>query len=244
MAGLGIIATGAAFLNYRKAKAEYDTLMEKKSELDSAVALLAANINQYNEHKYDDQHERPVDTKPNDMPDGVKVTTVLRVANLVGKTFYAKVSVVIANQSTKAVYIRKTGANCSINDMPVVINEKLNLNNFNLFDPNSLPGTVQYEIPVDKYIQPGEVLYCEGVVGYSVLANRTTGEITTGEIRSIVCEACGKRLITSCPKINIEGAQKADIDLWWSEDEKSATMHGYWIGMPGVLRYCGEAGLS
>ena len=80
MAVLGIIATGAAFLNYRKAKAEYkQALLE-----DNTDAILAA-VSQYNSSKY---NQLDIYDKDEFKPKETDLFTVVPVINagmMVGK---------------------------------------------------------------------------------------------------------------------------------------------------------------
>lgn len=248
MAGLGIIATGAAFLNYRNAKAEYDALVEKKEGLEAAIKQIASAIDTYNQHKYDDQtkpdyaniNADSIDTGANELPEGVQITAMLRVANLVGKLFYAKPSLVLLNNSQNTYYIQSVQLDCEVVGSPVVLYKK------------SLKEAVRETdiVNAEQELKPNEVLEIELPTGISSLGDKM------GELRSLVCNACGKRLITSCGKTNIEDAIKADFILRWSLNKRKDWTYdknkGQWvgdnkgwrIGLPGVLRYCMEAGLK
>ena len=263
MAGLGLIATGAALLNYRKAKSEYDSLVEQRDGLMAAYESINSAVDQYNEHKYDSQ-EQPetaqednsyldrIDTKPNDMPKGLKVTTMLRVANLVGQLFYGRTSVFLENTGDEPIFVRRVEAECSVLDLALIA-----------FKPGLSNLKRQIKVAqvagVGKAIQPGEMLEVQLDKFVSGLGEKQ------GELRDLICEANGKKLITSCGKTNIDGGEKADIliqwiegDSWsypedrniWSDMGKDipaaelGLKQAYWINKPGVLRYCGEAGLN
>ena len=71
--------------------------------------------------------------------------------------------------------------------------------------------------------------------GISALYNEDKKNIN-GELRDLICDAAGKKLITSCPKISIDGGVTADIRVDWGDDKVALSR-----GVKGVLRYCMEA---
>ena len=216
----GLIGIAATYLNYRSAKNEYDALVEKRDGLVAAIQT-------YNETKYDD-YAQSLSTRQN-MPDGILITTLLRVANLVGKNiFRAQPSVILTNTSNSRYWISSIEAECLFNKMPIMVY-------VHLLGEEKASTTIN----VEKYIEPGETIEIVFNKGYSVLS-----EDGLKLMRQVICEEAGKKLITSCPKINIPAEaslETADILLNWSEN--GAENKGITMGMPGVLRYCGEAGL-
>lgn len=224
---LSIIGTGVALANYRKAKAAYEALEEKQATIQAAVTT-------YNENKYallDAYEENEADAfryEENERPDGLNTGVVLRVANLVGKLFKARGSVVMTNTSHKAIHIKEIEAVWFVLDVPLNIFEKLTSTN----------ASDQHIYP-DQWIAPGQTIEFQLPGGVSSL-----GEYQ-GELRDAICEAAGKKLITSCPKINVEGIAKTNYKVQWTYDTKDdKTVHQFYTnGKDTVLRYCGEAGL-
>lgn len=216
MVGLGIIATGAAFLNMRKRKKEYEELVEKREGLVAA-------INAYNSSSYD-AYINSIDTKETDAPAGVTVTTLLRVANLVGKLMRVRASIILTNTGTKPIYIHSVAADCKIFCEYVYV-------------VASDGSKVGQEIIDLVELKPGETQEFQLRKGISSFES-------IGRLREAICTAAGKRLITSCPKLNLEGVEQADVRIQWDTREDLATIKEWRvIGKPGTLRYCGEAGL-
>lgn len=211
MSPITITSVGAALLNYRKAKADYEALVEKQEALQDAVRT-------YNSNKLDEYIDS-IDTKDNPMPSGLLVTSILRVGNLVGKMMRAKASVVLTNVSSQPIHIKGVQVECVVLDVPVQMFK---------FEADAKP--LAQSVVYNKDIQPGETIEIGVPGGISSLGEKQ------GELRSVICDACGKRLITSCPKISIEDGQKADIRVDWGDGNV-----GIVLGKPGVLRYCGEA---
>lgn len=218
MAGLGIIATGAALLNYRKAKSEYDSLVEQREGL-------MAVIDSYNQHRLD-PYVDSIDTQDTQFPQGLQYSTLLRVANLVGQIMRVHTDVVMTNTSDRSIILHRVAADCSLygEDISVI----------NLYAQTNV---VQEEVKLVE-LKPGET-YCarlpKGVAKPSII----------GRLRDDICAACGKKLITSCWKVNLDGIEAAKIRIDWSwKEDTTAIKAGIVNNKPGVLRYCGEAGLN
>lgn len=211
MATVGLIGTGLAYLNLKKAQKEYDALKEQQDGLEAAVRM-------YNYSKLD-AYAETIDTKDNDLPDGLLMTTILRVGNLVGKLMRVKASIVLTNTSSSPIYVSGISAECYVFDIPV------NMYRFEM-DPTPLSQVATF----NQNIQPGQTVEIRLQSGISSLGDMM------GELRNMICEACGKKLITSCPKIDINGGQKANISISWGDQK-----NGVSLNRPGVLRYCGEA---
>ena len=205
MTGLGLIGTAAAWLNYRKAKQEYEALKEQQEGLQAAVLS----------YKTSKQDEIPVvEGKPNDFPDGVEFNAILRVANLVGEYYYAKASIVMTNTGNKTYRIRTIWADCYFNG-DIVTGDTMDT------DAILAPGETK-AFTFDKILTKGEA----------------------AEMRDVICKAAGKKLITSCPKINIDGGIKSDIKFTWSVDGDDTVKTAYVLQKSGVLRYCMELSLT
>lgn len=234
MAGLGIIATGAALLNYRKAKSEYDSLVEQRDGLMAAYDSISLAIERYNKNK--DKVELPdINDKPNaSFPDGFYVTTELRVANLVGKFMKARTSVYFVNNSDQTVKILSVEAYCTLLGQVVQMLGKI-IDGAEEIKQVKKFGNAMYGGMLE--IAPGTTIEVQLDGGISGLADM-------GALRQIVCDAAGKKLITSCPKINIQDVMTADYSIWWTDGKQPNMLNTYRLNVPGVLRYCGEAGLN
>ena len=239
MAGLGLIATGAALLNYNKAKSEYDSLIEQRDGLMAAYDAISVAVNKYNKHKDDpdygkivDTELKDIDTKPNaEFPEGFYVTTILRVGNLGGKLMRARTSIVFVNDSDETVTLVSAQAECKVLNYPIIIISA------GLKDHGR-------QIPqIKKFGGPdgiGLLTIAPGVTVEVELDGGASGLSDMDALRKMVCDAAGKKLITSCPKMNITDGEKADYSIYWRSDKQEGLMHTYRIGVPGVLRYCGE----
>ena len=209
---LSLIGTGAAFLNYRKAKAEYDALKDKQE------ALLAA-ISTYENTKWDEYDKKTAD--PGDVrPAGLLVSSIVRVANLVGKVMKMRTSIVFTNTSDSPITINYVEAECSVLGT-ILIPFKSATN----------------QTKVDQFVRETKTIAPKGTLEIQLPGGISSLGEQMGNLRDLICEAAGKKLITSCPKISIEGAETAKIYVEWSGG------HFFINGKPGVLRYCGEAGL-
>lgn len=217
MTGLGIIGTAAAYANYRSAKAEYEALKEQQDGLIAAVQT-------YNSSKYDEYINRQ-DSDPVDFMPGVKMTTILRVGNLVGKFFRVQASVVLSNTSDTTYRINSVAADCKVLGRTVSV--------FEFMIPT--PKRREQQKAVNKSLAPGETMEINLPSGISALYNEKEENIN-GELRDLICEAACKKLITSCPKISIEGGETANIRVDWGDDKVALSR-----GVKGILRYCMEA---
>ena len=227
-------------LNYNKAKSEYDALIEQRDGLMAAYDAISVAVNEYNKHKDDpdygkivDTGLKDIDTKPNaEFPDGFYVTTILRVGNLGGKLMRARTSVVFVNNSDEAVTLVSAEAECKVLDYPIIIISA------GLKDHGrQIPQIKKFGGPDGiglLTIMPGSTVEIQFDGGVSALQDMS-------KIRNFVCEAAGKKLIISCPKMNITDGEKADYSIYWRSNKQKGLMHTYRIGVPGVLRYCGEA---
>lgn len=250
MAGLGIIATVGAFANLKRRKKELNELIEKRDGLMAAISA-------YNNSKYDayiDKTTEDFDTKPTEKPEGVTATIMLRVANLFGRLMHARTSVFLTNTSDRSYYLWSVSAECKLYD------EALSMYKLNGLSADPVQQKVNFNKCYE--LKPGEVLEIQMPKGI-------TGISDMEKLRSDICEVAGKRLITSCPKLNIEDFEflQCDFLIKWSDtdkqyifDEKATNPKDAldsmkknpdfeekeWLSLKrkGILRYCGEAGLG
>lgn len=213
----GLIGTGAAFANYRKAKKEYDEVKEQQEVLQAAVTTYT----QRRDMMFDDEEDSSYDTNNGNAPlDGVLATTILRIGNLVGQLCRVQVSVVLTNTTDKPYII--TSAEAATRVFGAVIgtqNEQSTKTNIRLEPGDTievvLPGTIAQ---VDKSVYD--------------------------KLISTICDSAGKALITSCPKLNINGIETADLAFTYTRGGQASgvgTFRARYINQPGTLRYCGEA---
>lgn len=223
---VGAIGTVAALANYRKAKSEYEALKEQQNGLVAAVQA-------YNSSKYDEYIAHQKVDNVDFMP-GVRMTTIVRVGNLVGKLFRIQVSVVLSNTSSEKYHIYRVAADCEVLNLPIrVFSAGIKFEDFSLKADSAL---IPQQKAVNKDLHPGETMEIKLPAGVSALVDPETGENKTGELRNLICQACNRKLITSCWKISIEDAETANILVSWGDDK-----HAKSNNVPGVLRYCMEA---
>lgn len=235
MYALSVPATAAAWSNYSKAKKQYD---EAKEQYDGIYDTVMT----FQRKQKDEQMEREIEANKNtyetDFPDGVQFSTILRVGNLakvagpVGKLFRVQASLVLSNTSENTYTIHSAAADCYVLDKYVSVH-KLDIDFSDL--GNSAKQAPQ-EVKKQYTLRPGETIEIKLPGGVTTL-----GEEGDDELRRLICEACGKRLITSCPKKSLEDIEKANILFTWSQGENGTKYTCKAQNRPGVLRYCGEA---
>lgn len=105
---ISITSTIAAALNFKSAKEEYETLLERKREMQDIDTQ--RQINSEDDSIYyvtaDDLNETA-----NPMP-GVTITPMVRVANIRGDRFQSKISLFIKNSSKNDYYIGRVSCSC------------------------------------------------------------------------------------------------------------------------------------
>ena len=251
---LGLIGTGAAFVNYRKAKNELAELTARKDTLCTALGT----YQQYADQQKRDAEERLLyDYEQSiiaaeaaidyvDNPSDLQVTSVLRVGNLVGKYYRAQCSLVFSNTSDHDYYVGFGEVECYFKD--AIFATGIWESNFNYKNKWT-------RIPAGQTVE----------IGYSKTVYKANEQLD--ELRQYICNYCGKKLITSCPKVSIDDmVESATILFRWvtdidnvPEDEgdvinRNEVYNGgdvkrKWTvaktacyrNKPGVLRYCGEA---
>ena len=228
MATLGIIGTAAAWLNLRNAKKELASLEEQQAGLQAAIQT-------YNFNKWNEFYDKTIKVERDDDPDGVEITTLLRVGNIVGKYMRARASVILTNTSSDRYYIHSVAADIRVQGYPIVI-----------------PDAKQ-EVRVDKWLEPGETKEIQLPGGITSLVD-ADGNIVLWSLRDAICAICGKSLITSCPKISItpemciaagmDPIEYADVLVRWTTEKGHDLLTGVTRNLAGVLRYCQEAVIS
>ena len=219
---LGIIGFGAAIANYRKRKAEYDALLEQRDGLLAAVQMFNQNKN--------NPYINSIQVNSVDFAQGLNVTTILRVGNMVGKVFRTQASVIFTNTSSQTYFIGDVSADIFIGGVKVYVYKTAELLQSTATNiKHATPQTVY----LGKEIKSGQTLEVKLPYGISAMPDMDA-------FRKMICEAAGKKLITSCPKISIENGVTADILFTWSipnDETKTCKM----ANRQGVLRYMGEA---
>lgn len=214
---LSIIGTGIALVKYRKARNEYEQLKERKDTLEAAIAT----YNDFKESEVYPEVEKIYKTNEITYPDGLLVTSVLKVANLVGKIFYAKPALVVTNTTNKKFVLFDIDVTCSIFGEVVGSSDK-------------------FVFPYSIEILPNETV--------DIYSNKSKAGFvnpeTIGRLRDEICALNGKKLITSCGKTNVDGIETAHISFQWSQaGEKGEAKKAEWMAKPGLLRYCMELSL-
>ena len=230
MTGLGLLATGAAYFNYKQAKADYDALVEKRDGLLAAVQTFNA---EKDKEYLEDQQEDYEKNYLVEFPDGVQCTAILRTAYLVGKVFRCVASVVLTNLSDKTYQIGTVAADCFVMNggkyVPIVV--------YNMDFKNKNAKQVAQETFANVTLHPGETKEIALPKGISAVPDMAA-------LRQMVCDACGKSLITSCPKTSIENGIKANILYKWHELGEDKWHTAKSEQKSGVFRYCMELPLN
>ena len=220
---LGIIGAAALFPKYKTAKAEYDDLKEK-------VESIRASVQTYNFRKLDEYIDKTNPEKPNDFPAGLSMAPMFKVGNLVGTLFHCRMEVTISNTSRTPFYVRTIYAD------PVIFGDALPVFKSSLLDGANV---LKQEAVVNRIINSGESVLVD-------LPSGISGVPDMGKLRDVICKACGRKLITSCWKVNIEdGTAKADVMIDWSEvvdGQPAKEVKRMWVrNYPAILRYMMEA---
>lgn len=240
MTGLGMMATGAAWLNYQHAKKNYEQIEERSVGIKTVIDRYQELLDEWQAKRDEKAYEEAMrwfhlDERTNDFPEGVSIGVILRIGNIVGTLMRAEPTVVISNTSSNQYYLQKVELLTLVMGYPISIKDGDDYMNIN------------------RYIKPGETMEIVFGKGLTTLVD-ADGNKHMDELRKAICEACGKKLITSCPKISLDNMEKNDIVLYWGNNEndthRAQNEYGldfdqyrtaYWVDYPGTLRYCGEA---
>ena len=218
LTGTGVIATGVAYLNYRNAKSDYEALLEKKDGLLAAVK----QFNLSKDEDYIEQKEKYYETYIESLyPEKVKCTAVLRTSYLVGKMFHCLTSVYLTNLSNKTYEIGSVSADCWVQDTPIHV--------YNFKTRKEVAQTAG----VNKKLNPAETMEIPITGGVSAVPDMNA-------LRAMVCAACGKRLITSCGKVDIADGIKVNITYKWREVGETKWNTARFKQLNGTFRYCLE----
>ena len=213
---VGGIGLFAALANYRKAKQVYADAMERKETLEAAVET----YNKDRDSKYDSAQSDEQNQDPNDELQGVLATTVLRIGNLVGTYCRAKITIVLTNTTNNTYMITSADAYARVFGSVVGMSED------------------NLKITTNLLLQPGEVKEIALGGGIAKIAD----EVAREQLIDAICAAAGKKLITSCPKLTLNGIETADIVFTWKAATGAGTeKRARYVNKPGTLRYCMEA---
>ena len=222
----GIVATGAAFVNYRNAKRDYEALVEKRDGLLSAVQM----FNSGKDEVYIEQLQKEYAAQEISFPDDVKVTAILRTSYLVGSMFRCVASVVLTNLSDKSYEIGTVAADCFVLGTPILVKDfDRAISYMSAKEAKDVPQSIGANLTLQSG-QTAEIPFKGGVSAVPDM----------GALRQFVCDACGKRLITSCPIVSIEDVIKADILYKWREVGEKEWHTAKYTQKNGIFRYCME----
>ena len=218
MSKLSIIAIGAAFANYFKAKKAYEEALDEQDTL-----LQAINISEDYENKRDEQYDELLQDG-NDKTDesgqlqSVSIVPIIRVGNLVGSIFTVQLSLVFTNTSSSRNY--------NITDLKAI--------------GRILGEVIRGYEPTGNYnflLMAGETKEIQFAGAKASLDGKTLQEL-----KDTICAVAGKSLITSCPKTKVDGIGSADVEFRYGS---GTTYAGYtkatYRGTKGIVRYCGES---
>lgn len=207
-----------ALVNFVKVKGLYSSAKEEYN-------LLEAAVKSYNDNKTATKNEMENNTAVrgdgNSELSAVKVSFILRVGNLVGKTGTAQVTLVFSNTSTDKSYILSDfKAQPSVGGMVL--------------------GFVATDGQRSLVLSPGQTTQ----IVLPAVTNRML--LTTVDdrdaLRNHICEVAGKKLITSCPNITIQNYAKANVEFEYiGASQAGSKTRAMYTNTNGVLRYCGEA---
>lgn len=256
MTGLGLAATAAAYLNYQNAKRNYEQIEERSAGVNAVVNRYQQILDEWEEKKWEDNRDKSLDelNAKRVRPDGLMVGVLVRVGNLVGKLLRTETTLTISNTSSKSYYIRRVQVDNKIWDVP-----------FDVIDWKSKQPFDTYK-EINQEIRPGqtiEIIFSKGIGSVFDM----DGNMAMDKLRNTICEAAGKKLITSCPKINLDRLATSNVFVWWCDPKDQQDLYkksqsivaeygntvaawdkvlslyncGTWLNLPAVLRYCGEA---
>lgn len=207
--GIGFIA---ALKNYKTAKTDYEDAVDKKETLEAAIL----NYTQWRDKKFDEMDD--YNPNANNPLEGVLVTFIFRVGNLVGKYCRAKTSVVLTNTTSNNYSINRCEAMVRLFGVQMQYNKTQKKNTNILLKSGE---TIEIDLPGGVAQIPEEA---------------------RGRTRDAICDAAGKKLITSCPKISLNDIATADVRIFWRAMGGAGTSKtSRYVDVPGTLRYCMEA---
>lgn len=259
MTGFGLIGAGAALLNYRKVKANLEEVEELRDTIITGLKTYQQYMEELNEWQQEIKLQAELDAIKVDEvnnPDGLQVTTILRVANLVGRYYKAKISVLFSNTTKDQVFqIEEISSTCYFENQVIASEDYVYLTADEV--KNSMPYILVFTKEMyEKWKRQNALDTILINPGQTVERGFDTQTYKIPELaekmRDYITEYCGTRLITSCLKVSIDNKiENANIMFTWRnaksgdyalDSEKYKTAQ--YRAKPGVLRYCGEGGLK
>lgn len=225
----GAIAAIPAISAYRKAKSDYQALLDKKTAMEAAVRTYNQTKNLMDDGAIED---KSVDHMP-----GVLTTTIVRFGAYMFGTIWMRPSVVFTNMSDNDYtieYTRITGLEILKKYGVVLVdrsgNEVMQFSDKALGQSPSfiLKANDTLEVPLDG--------------GYTKLINPTTKADETQKLWDTVWEAQQAAapnqplLVQRQMKVQIDGAVKASIHTLWM-DKNGNAKHSVYRNKPGVIFY-------
>lgn len=208
---ISLIGAGAAFLKMQKAKETYEKAVDRKECLQAAIQTYIK--------QRDDQLDAALnDTQyvnQNEGLSGVLATTILRVGNLADARLFsrAQVTVVLSNTSDKDYTIYRAEAAVRVFGKVIGIStaQKRNTN---------------------QVLKSGETIEIE-LPGGKAQFDRA--------VKNAICEAQGKKLITSCGRVQMNGIETADIAFTYKpKNGAGSRLRARYVDVDGTLAYMME----
>lgn len=233
---LSIIGTGAALLNYQKAKQEYETVVGEIDSLEKAVLAASAHHEKTADELEQEAFERELQAELDaininevDNPEALKVSTVCKVANLVGSLARARVQLLITNTGAKTYYITNPSVVCYVFSEPIVATdvkvgeqlvhkdtgkpvteEEQFARGADIFNKSDVDWESENIMDVPEELRGKIIAIKPGETKVIDFPKQVTGagEGVFDKLRKIICHYCNRSLITSCWKVNI-------TDYWY-----------------------------
>ena len=246
-------------MNYRKVKANLEEVEELRDTIITGLKTYQQYMEELNEWQQEIKLQAELDAIKVDEvnnPDGLQVTTILRVANLVGRYYKAKISVLFSNTTKDQVFqIEEISSTCYFENQVIASEDYVYLTADEV--KNSMPYILVFTKEMyEKWKRQNALDTILINPGQTVERGFDTQTYKIPELaekmRDYITEYCGTRLITSCLKVSIDNKiENANIMFTWRnaksgdyalDSEKYKTAQ--YRAKPGVLRYCGEGGLK
>ena len=157
---------------------------------------------------------------PNAEKSDLKVYGLLRIGNMAGVLNRAALTVYITNESESTSYLlRKVGADVYL------LNEKVGFKK-------------DQEKEINVSIAPGQTVPIQFANTECYMKDKAHRE----RIRKEITTKCGKKLVTSCPKVDLGNLADIDVNLEWQPRNGAGTpVKARYTNKPCEVRYCGEA---
>ena len=219
----GAIAAIPAIKNYRRAKADYEALVEKK-------AAMEASVRTYNQTKYLTKNGTDHDFSAENIP-GVIVTPILRFGYYMLGILWFKPSIIYTNLSDKDYNISVSSADNFVvmGKYPIVMVNKSG-EDVAQYNGNNQRGFI---------LKAGDTIEIPFDGGYCKLIDPETGAAENQVLWDAVSEEQrkdGVNPMMSFKGVEIDGAVKADIVTVWNAGN-GAQNRSYFRKKPGVIFY-------